>query len=43
MGIKDIATENKCLLLKLLHRLHNPGDCVGSVGAGARQLGNNGW
>jgi len=26
MGIKDIAAENKCLLLKLLHRLHNPGD-----------------
>jgi len=26
MGIKDIATENKCLLLKLLHRLHNPDD-----------------
>jgi hypothetical protein len=26
MGIKDITAENKFLLLKLLHRLHNPGD-----------------
>ena len=26
MWIKDITAENKCLLLKLLHRLHNPGD-----------------
>jgi len=26
MGIKDITAENKCLLLKLLHRLHNPSD-----------------
>ncbi|CAO2043009.1 unnamed protein product [Urochloa humidicola] len=26
LGIKCIATQNKCLLPKLLHRLHNPGD-----------------
>ena len=26
LGIKDLAMQNKCLLLKLLHRLHNPGD-----------------
>lgn len=24
--IKDIAAENKCLPVKLLHQLHNPGD-----------------
>ncbi|CAN6348274.1 unnamed protein product, partial [Urochloa humidicola] len=26
LGIKDLATQNKCLLLKLLHRLHTPND-----------------
>ena len=26
LGVKDLAMQNKCLLLKLLHRLHNPGD-----------------
>jgi hypothetical protein len=26
LGVKDLAAENKCLLLKLLHRLHNPGE-----------------
>ena len=25
LGIKDLAAQNKCLLLKLLYRLHNPG------------------
>jgi hypothetical protein len=25
LGIKDLAAQNKCLLLKLLHRLHHPG------------------
>jgi hypothetical protein len=26
IGIRDLAAQNKCLLLKLLHRLHHPGD-----------------
>ncbi|CAN6352985.1 unnamed protein product [Urochloa humidicola] len=26
LGIKNIALQNKCLLLKLLHRLHQPGE-----------------
>ncbi|CAL5096550.1 unnamed protein product [Urochloa decumbens] len=26
LGLKQLATQNKCLLLKLLHRLHVPGD-----------------
>jgi len=28
LGIKDLAMQNKCLLLKLLHRLQTPGDSV---------------
>jgi hypothetical protein len=28
LGIRNLATQNKCLLLKLLHRLHHPGDCA---------------
>lgn len=26
LGFKQLATQNQCLLLKLLHRLHHPGD-----------------
>ena len=26
LGVKDLKTFNQCLLLKLLHRLHHPGD-----------------
>jgi hypothetical protein len=26
IGIRDLAAQNKCLLLKLFHRLHHPGD-----------------
>lgn len=26
LGIKNLSVQNKCLLLKLLHRLHRPGD-----------------
>lgn len=26
LGLKDLATQNLCLLLKLLHRIHSPGD-----------------
>jgi hypothetical protein len=26
LGVKNLATVNSCLLLKLLHRLHRPGD-----------------
>jgi hypothetical protein len=26
LGVKYLAVENKCLLLKLLHRLHNSGE-----------------
>jgi hypothetical protein len=28
LGIKDLAMQNKCLLLKLLHQLQTPGDSV---------------
>jgi hypothetical protein len=24
LGMKDVAIQNQCLLLKLLHRLHHP-------------------
>lgn len=26
LGVKDLRTFNQCLVLKLLHRLHHPGD-----------------
>ena len=29
--MKDLAMQNKCLLLKLLHRLHNPGESAWAV------------
>lgn len=35
LGAKNLATVNSCLLLKLLHRLHHPGDS--SWAAWARQ------
>jgi hypothetical protein len=35
LGVKSLATVNSCLLLKLLHRLHHPGDS--SWAAWARQ------
>lgn len=33
LGIKNIAIQNKCLLLKLLHCLHNPDEsaCAGWI------------
>lgn len=28
LGIKNLPVQNKCLLLKMLHRLHHPGECA---------------
>lgn len=38
LGVRDLATQNACLLLKLLHRLHHPADSAWA--AWARQHTN---
>ena len=33
LGVRDLATHNACLLLKLLHRLHHPEDSAWAIWA----------